>query len=412
MPSHIHPSIRVVTGHAVGPDTHRVVEECLRVAQSAQASSTKTAWALAFCGGRHDADLFIAGMRDTLGDIPIIGGAAVGTIGHQLVGFSGYEATIALFPSSLALHSLICDSFEDDEEFMVGQRIGEQLLAVPDEAVVVLFYDSVRTATPVHLHVGSRLLDGIYERLGNKRLHLVGGGTLTNFNFRPGYVFDGYGTLPHGVVAAVLPPCLHAVTRIFHGCVPASSFMTITAIDGAVVQELDGRPALEALTEILGEDFFSGAGAQLTLSATLGAKQGNLFAPYDETNYVNRLILSYDAIAGSITLFEPDFHVGAKIQVMSRSNDLMLDSVREGVALLRQEIHDTEPLVCLYVDCAGRSSMVSGAESEESALLAASLAPLPVIGFYSGVEFAPVLGRSRPLDWTGVATVLCYREIP
>ena len=33
----------------------------------------------------------------------------------------------------------------------------------------------------------------------------------------------------------------------------------------------------------------------------------------------------------------------------------------------------------------------------------------PLLGFYSGVEIAPVdKMRSRPLDWTGVLTVLCY----
>jgi hypothetical protein len=34
--------------------------------------------------------------------------------------------------------------------------------------------------------------------------------------------------------------------------------------------------------------------------------------------------------------------------------------------------------------------------------------PAPLLGFYSGVEIAPVDGvRSRPLDWTAVLTVLC-----
>ena len=32
-------------------------------------------------------------------------------------------------------------------------------------------------------------------------------------------------------------------------------------------------------------------------------------------------------------------------------------------------------------------------------------APVPLIGFYSGVEIAPVNGRSRSLDWTAVLTV-------
>jgi hypothetical protein len=40
-----------------------------------------------------------------------------------------------------------------------------------------------------------------------------------------------------------------------------------------------------------------------------------------------------------------------------------------------------------------------------------TLAPsFPFMGFYSGVEIAPFAGNySRPLDWTGVLTVLQHR---
>jgi len=31
---------------------------------------------------------------------------------------------------------------------------------------------------------------------------------------------------------------------------------------------------------------------------------------------------------------------------------------------------------------------------------------IPLIGFYSGVEVAPLLGKSRGLDWTGILTVI------
>lgn len=391
-------------------ETHAVTQLCLSSLHPAQTPGTRPAWALAFCGGRHDPELFLAGLHASLGNIPILGGAAVGTITAEAIGYSGYEAAIAVFPEELPLTAILREVIGANDEYAVGQRLGDQLRSQPDDAVVLLFYDSVKTAKPVHLHVGSRLLDGIYDRLGDKPMHLVGGGTLADFNFSGAFVFDGHGVHTHRVVAAVLPQSISAQTRIFHGCVPASSFMRITRIEGATVYELDGRPALDVLKSILGEDFFSERGGQLTLSATLGAKQGDLFAPYDESAYVNRLILSHDPVEGSITLFEPDFEVGSRIQVMSRSNALMLDSVREGAAALVEDIAETEVLLGLYVNCAGRSSMVSGAEVEEAGLLMERVAGrMPVLGFYSGVEFAPVHGRSRPLDWTGVITLLCHR---
>ncbi|MBI2380149.1 MAG: FIST C-terminal domain-containing protein [Gammaproteobacteria bacterium] len=400
----------ILLGHAAGPDTHEVALACLETAYDGVPSDFMPGWALAFCGGRHDGELFLAGLRTRLGDIPVIGGAAVGTITAETCAYSGFEALVAVFPADLSLSSLHFDELGQDE-FSVGQSLGRRLSEEADGCSVLVFYDSVRHANPVQLHVGSRLLDGMYDVLGDKPLQVLGGGTLADFNFGAGYIFDGIGSMPHGVVAAVLPPEIKLITRIFHGCMPASSFMTITRIEGAVVYELDGKPALEALTAILGADFFSGPAGQLTLTATLGEKQGDLFAPYEESAYVNRLILSHDPAQGSITLFEPDFAVGSRIQVMSRSNALMLDSVRQGAVELAASLEGEQPLLAFYVDCAGRSSMVSGAEVEEAGIVAAELARCaPVCGFYSGVEFAPVHGRSRPLDWTGVAMVFCLNQ--
>jgi small ligand-binding sensory domain FIST len=68
-------------------------------------------------------------------------------------------------------------------------------------------------------------------------------------------------------------------------------------------------------------------------------------------------------------------------------------------------------LLCLYFDCAGRASGRSGAPVEEAELVAGGLDPsAPFLGFYSGVEVAPFGAYSRPLDWTGVLTMLVRRR--
>ena len=124
--------------------------------------------------------------------------------------------------------------------------------------------------------------------------------------------------------------------------------------------------------------------------------------------YVNRLILQANPERGSITLFEPDFAVGTRVQIMSRDNALMLDSAARGVARLKQEIGAAPCAFALYIDCAGRASIMSGADTEEAETVLRTLAPdFPFMGFYSGVEIAPFAGHySRPLDWTGVLTIL------
>ena len=95
---------------------------------------------------------------------------------------------------------------------------------------------------------------------------------------------------------------------------------------------------------------------------------------------------------------------------MSRDNALMLDSVRNGVRTINQAQRGRQPLLAVYIDCAGRASARSGASIEEARLVAEGLDPaIPFLGFYSGVEIAPFDGYSRPLDWTGLLTVLSAR---
>jgi small ligand-binding sensory domain FIST len=85
---------------------------------------------------------------------------------------------------------------------------------------------------------------------------------------------------------------------------------------------------------------------------------------------------------------------------------LMLDSVGQRTRDLLASVRHKRPIFALYIDCAGRTSAFSGAEIEEAAILQAELGlEIPLLGFYSGVEIAPLLGRSRPLDWTGVLTL-------
>jgi len=106
-------------------------------------------------------------------------------------------------------------------------------------------------------------------------------------------------------------------------------------------------------------------------------------------------------------LFEPDFRTGTKVQIMSRDNSLMLQSVRDGVARANAAIDPKNALLNLYIDCAGRASARSGAQLEEAGLVVDNLdRAVPLIGFYSGVEIAPFDGYSRPLDWTGVLATL------
>ena len=332
---------------------------------------------------------------------------------HSQFGYSGMELAVLAITDLELVPAVFSEPDLRPGEYEASKKLGKKVAAnIGPGDTVVLFFDSVAAASPPRLHHATPIVRGFHDGCGALRPKLIGGGTLTDLNFAGGWVYDGSTVRHHAVVALAWPPSVTVETFVMHGCVPASSFLTITRMEGAEVFELDGQPALQVLEQQFGVSFTHGNESKaLTLLATLGQKQGDLYAPYDENAYVNRLLLTCDAKAGSVTLFEPDFQEGAKVQIMGRDPGFMLESVRKGVAAANRVIERGDSLVSIYVNCAGRASVLSGSPEEETAVLTQGLnANIPLIGFYSGVEIAPFDNAlPRALDWTGLLAVLRYR---
>lgn len=380
-------------------DTAAAIERCVDLL-----GDVSPTMLLVFCGGKHHSETVLAGLRQAFGPVCVVGGSAAGAIAFAGGGYSGLEIGILAFLDAAITPTvhLTLDLLRDERA--AGYDLGRQVAASATlDAPVFLMFDSVASTSPPRLHFASSIVDGFHDGLGVHSVKLAGGGLLTDLNLSDGWVFVGDQVRKHAALALVFPSSLSVETVILHGCRPVSSFMEITRIAGAVVYELDHEPALAVIERMLGLKIGLAANNNISLIATLGERQGDPFGPFDENDYVNRLILTANRLDGSVTLFEPDFSLGAKVQIMSRDNALMLQSVRDGVQVANRAIAAGDTLFSLYVDCAGRASAMSGAATEEAAIVAQTLdRSAPFLGFYSGVEVAPFGNYSRPLDWTGM----------
>jgi len=376
----------------------------------AEANVSQAQVALIFQTANHDPHQFAKGVRAAVGpDTRLIGGYTGGVITRDYLGYDGYQAAVAVLASdSLRFDTLGEVGLDDPGERAVGRRLGERLRALnPDgDAGLIYMYDSVKRFTPgggFDMNIGTWLMEGLGEGMGAWP-SAAGMGMIGNMQLTPTHQFLHDDVVQQGALALLVRGETFALqTTIMHGCQPASSYHTVTKADANVVLEIDGRPAADVIADLLGPGANRGW-EDYPLFVTLGVNRGDKFGAFNEEAYANRLCMAVDRERRGLVMFEPDLVDGAEVQLMRRAIDFGYMRERCEEALAR--LGNREPFFALYIDCMGRASTYCGSEGEEAKEIQDVIGTrMPLLGLYTGVELAPVMGRQQALDWTGVLCV-------
>lgn len=365
--------------------------------------------ALLFCTGRHDAVRLRDGVREVIGGAcPLVGGYAVGIITREAASYDGYEVGVAL----LAGDGIEAEAFAEvglpGAEARVGELLGQKLAAAgaDGDSNLLLFYDTVHHESgQPRLNMATPLLGGMARTLAVPP-RMAGMGMIGDMQLQPTWQFCNDQVLQQSAIALLLRGGISMETTVMHGCRPAGRYHEVTRADGPVVLEMDGRPALQVLQEMLGPD--SGlAPEDYAFFVTLGVNKGDKFAEYREENYANRMCIGVDAARNGLIMFENDLIPGTLVQLMRRSMDFSYLKPRTDELFARVAAAGRRPLLAFYIDCAGRAAAYCGLDAEEADEVRQAIPPgVPLLGVYSGVEIARVGGQPQALDWTGVLCLL------
>ncbi|MDR3221945.1 MAG: FIST C-terminal domain-containing protein, partial [Candidatus Accumulibacter sp.] len=393
--------MRVGVGYSDIPDSASAGAQAVRAALEMSGRQDSCDIVLLFSTARHNLDILRAAAVAEAGAAALIyGGGAVGVITNDTFGYAGDQVGAACIWLEGSDCQVLVDGGLLASEEESGIRLGRRLAALgtkPDSPVM-LFYDAVdQSGGGMRLLMATWLLAGIEKGLGFLP-ELTGAGFLGDHVCTPTRQFLGNSIGEHSAMALAFSDDLRIDNAIMHGCRPASPYYTVTRADGPVILEINGKPAIGFMDGILGPAITP---EQYPFFLIFGINHGERWGEFDEDSYASRLCLGLDKERGGIVMFEPDMEEGAEFQLMFRSFDF--DYMEHKIEALFDRLDGREPVFAMYIDCAGRCAGYGGGDLEDARMVHKAVGSrVPLLGIYSGVEIAPIGGRPRGLDWTGV----------
>ncbi len=237
---------------------------------------------------------------------------------------------------------------------------------------------------------GADTVRGVQKVLG-EHFPVVGGASGDDFRFEKTYQYLN-GEVTSGTVVCVgLGGSFSFGIGVRHGWLPIGLPRMVTKADGAVIHEIDGKPAID-----LYRDYFGDAEAEKLKQETL-ARLAVLYpigvrVP-DQHEYLIRDPLSVDE-HGSITC-AAEVPQGAAVQLMLGSRDGAIAVAREAAEHAKTEL-GVQPKAVLIFNCIARNKLFGEQAGDEIAAIQSVLGfGVPLAGFYTYGEQAPINGETR-----------------
>lgn len=248
---------------------------------------------------------------------------------------------------------------------------------------------------PADAQTGSAL-SSLRDQLGAREGRLFGAGTAPG---RDHYVVHA-GEVQRGrSVAIVFERSWLGHVTSSAGCRLLSPLLSVTKVRGRTVLELDGMPALAALSQsatglednplilvavAAASDALSDSGRKLALRAIVGVDPGR----------------------GSIDVAD-ELALGARVAFAVRDAHAARTDLDAHLRTLRQGSHGSAAAFGLYVCGSGRGRHLYDAEDVDVRLIRSHFPDMPLFGFQSVFELSPIDGRLTLQIQSGVLAVFC-----
>ncbi len=181
-------------------------------------------------------------------------------------------------------------------------------------------------------------------------------------------------------------------TFVSQGASPLGPELTITRVEGQVIHELAGKPALVKLREVfdeLGERERGLIAGGLLIGIVIDAGKPE----YEQGDFLVRGVVGADPEQGSLAL-SANLRAGQVIRLHARDARSADRDLHEALEQRCATLGAETPAGALCFTCTGRGRNLFGVPDHDAAVLASALAGAPAAGFFAAGEIGPVSGES------------------
>jgi small ligand-binding sensory domain FIST len=196
-----------------------------------------------------------------------------------------------------------------------------------------------------------------------------------------------------GAVGVALCGNVAIDTVVAQGCRPVGELMTVTSCDGNFLYELDGRPALEVLQELL---------AALEVRdrhlASRALFIGVLMDEFSEEprvgDFLIRNLIGFDPNRGALAVGE-NLQEGMRVRLHVRDAETSAEDLHAMLTSYEKALPKTQDLSgALLFSCLGRGEGLYGRPNFDTGVFREHLGDVPMGGFFCSGEIGPVGGTT------------------
>ena len=337
-------------------------------------------------------------IKTTTGATSIVGASACGILTEDTEIERQASIGIMVIASDQLTHESFLVSDLQENSFLAGETVGRFLREKIQAELLLLFPDPFSFQSPL-------FFDGLENTCGY--LPIIGGAAAEDGREIKTYQMEGGRTAFDAVSGIAFGGKFRFETGITRSCRPFGEPLRVTRADGHSIYEMDGRPAYDILLESISHIEFRDPN-QIFQNIFLGLPMKNFQTDFTSDHYLVRHIMGVNAKKGMLTCTSPVLE-GEFVTFTFRDPNLARQDLRLTLEDLQGRLGDSKPALGFYFNCCARGENLYGQPGEDVALIRQYFPGVPLLGFFTYGEMAPVDHVNHLHHHSGVLTLIAEK---